>query len=215
MTIVALTGGVAAGKSTVTEVLSSLGAHIIDADVLARKAVEPDTPAFEQIVARFGPVVVDESGGLDRSALGDIVFRDPQAREALNAIVHPQVKNLYDQALADALHNPGRVTVYAVPLLAEARSTTEFDAVVVVDAPAETRVARLREHRGLTEEQARSRVDAQVSDDERVALADSVVDASGDLAQTQRAARELYEELVSLWPDHLSELSRRFPRDAS
>jgi dephospho-CoA kinase len=102
MTIVALTGGVAAGKSTVTEVLSSLGAHIIDADVLARKAVEPGTPAFEQIVARFGPVVVDESGGLDRSALGDIVFRDPQAREALNAIVHPQVKKLYDQALADA-----------------------------------------------------------------------------------------------------------------
>lgn len=215
MTIVALTGGVAAGKSTVTEVLGSLGAHIIDADVLARKAVEPGTPAFEQIVARFGPVVVDESGGLDRSALGDIVFRDPQAREALNAIVHPQVKSLYDQALADALHNPGRVTVYAVPLLAEARSTTEFDAVIVVDAPAETRVARLREHRGLTEEQARSRVDAQVSDDERVALADSVVDASGDLAQTQRAARELYEELVSLWPDRLSELSRRFPRDAS
>ena len=215
MTIVALTGGVAAGKSTVTEVLSSLGAQIIDADVLARKAVEPDTPAFQQIVARFGPVVVDESGGLDRSALGDIVFRDPQAREALNAIVHPQVKSLYDQALADALHNPGQVTIYAVPLLAEARSTTEFDAVIVVDAPAETRVTRLREHRGLSEEQARSRVDAQVSDDERVALADSVVDASGDLAQTQRAARELYEELVSLWPDHLSELSRRFPRDAS
>ena len=215
MTIVALTGGVAAGKSTVTEVLSSLGAHIIDADVLARKAVEPDTPAFEQIVARFGPVVVDESGGLDRSALGDIVFRDTQAREALNAIVHPQVKKLYDQALADALHNPGRVTVYAVPLLAEARSTTEFDAVIVVDAPAETRVARLREHRGLTEEQARSRVDVQVRDDERVALADSVVDVSGDLAQKQRAARELYGELVSLWPDRLSELSRRFPRDAS
>ena len=215
MTIVALTGGVAAGKSTVTEVLSSLGAHIIDADVLARKAVQPGTPAFEQIVARFGSVVVDESGGLDRSALGNIVFRDPQAREALNAIVHPQVKNLYDQALADALHNPDRVTVYAVPLLAEARSTSEFDAVIVVDAPAATRVTRLREHRGLTEEQARSRVDAQVSDDERVALADSVVDASGDLAQTQRAARQLYEELVSLWPDHLSELSRRFPRDAS
>jgi dephospho-CoA kinase len=99
--------------------------------------------------------------------------------------------------------------------LAEARSTSEFDAVIVVDAPAATRVTRLREHRGLTEEQARSRVDAQVSDDERVALADSVVDASGDLAQTQRAARQLYEELVSLWPDHLSELSRRFPRDAS
>ena len=215
MTIVALTGGVAAGKSTVTEVLSSLGAHIIDADVLARKAVEPGTPAFDQIIARFGPEVLDESGGLDRGALGNIVFQDVPAREALNAIVHPEVKKLYDQALADAQGNPSRVTIYAVPLLAEARSTTEFDAVVVVDAPAETRVARLTEHRGLTEEQARARVEAQASDEERAALADSVVDASGALEQTQRAARELYKELAALWPDRLGELSRRFPRDAS
>jgi dephospho-CoA kinase len=215
MTILALTGGVAAGKSTVTEVLSSLGAHIIDADVLARKAVEPGTSAFDQIIARFGPAVLDESGGLNRGALGNIVFPDAQAREALNAIVHPEVKRLYDEALADAQGDPGRVTIYAVPLLGEARSTTEFDAVVVVDAPAATRVARLTEHRGLTEEQARARVEAQVSDEERVALADSVVDASGDLEQTRRAAHQLYEELVALWPDRLGELSRRFPRDAS
>lgn len=215
MTIVALTGGVAAGKSTVTEVLSSLGAHIIDADVLARKAVEPGTPAFDEIVARFGPHVVNESGGLDRVALGNIVFQDAESREALNSIVHPEVKRLYDQALTDAQEDPDRVKIYAVPLLAEARSTTEFDAVVVVDAPAETRMARLTEHRGLTEEQARTRVAAQVSDDERVSLADSVLDASGSLEQTQRAAVQLYEELAALWPDRLGELSRRFPRDAS
>ncbi|MCF8548644.1 MAG: dephospho-CoA kinase [Pontimonas sp.] len=215
MTVVALTGGVAAGKSTVTDVLSGLGAHVIDADVLARQAVEPGTPAFRDIVARFGSVVVDSSGGLDRAALGDIVFGDPEARESLNAIVHPEVKKLYDEALTEATQFPSRVTVYAVPLLAEARSATEFDAVIVVHAPATSRVFRLMEHRGLSADQANARVAAQASDEERVALADSIVDASGDIERTRKAAHQLYEELERLWPDRLDELSRRFPRDDS
>ena len=215
MTVVALTGGVAAGKSTVTDVLSGLGAYVIDADVLARQAVEPGTPAFRDIVARFGSVVVDSSGGLDRAALGDIVFGDPEARESLNAIVHPEVKRLYDEALTEATQFPSRVTVYAVPLLAEARSATEFDAVIVVHAPATSRVSRLMEHRGLSADQANARVAAQASDEERVALADSIVDASGDIERTRKAAHQLYEELERLWPDRLDELSRRFPRDDS
>lgn len=215
MTVVALTGGVAAGKSTVTDVLSSLGAYVIDADVLSRQAVEPGTPAFRDIVARFGSVVVDSSGGLDRAALGDIVFGDPDARESLNAIVHPEVKRLYDEALTEATQFPSRVTVYAVPLLAEARSATEFDAVIVVHAPATSRVSRLMEHRGLSADQASARVAAQASDEERVALADSIVDASGDIERTRKGAHQLYEELERLWPDRLDELSRRFPRDDS
>ena len=215
MTVVALSGGVAAGKSTVTDVLSGLGAYVIDADVLARQAVEPGTPAFRDIVARFGSVVVDSSGGLDRAALGDIVFGDPEARESLNAIVHPEVKRLYDEALTEATQFPSRVTVYAVPLLAEARSATEFDAVIVVHAPATSRVFRLMEHRGLSADQANARIAAQASDEERVALADSIVDASGDIERTRKAAHQLYEELERLWPDRLDELSRRFPRDDS
>jgi len=213
MTVVALTGGVAAGKTTVTDVLSARGAWIIDADVLARRAVEPGTPALAEIQARFGPSVLDSSGSLDRGALGRVVFQDPGARADLNAIVHPRVKSLYDEELAAVqAESPETVVVYAVPLLAEARSASEFDAIVVVHAPEGTRIKRLQEHRALSEEDARSRVAAQVSDDTRVAIANSVLDSSGDLERTQRAAHELFDELKALWPDRLGELSRHFPR---
>ena len=213
MTVVALTGGVAAGKTTVTDVLAVRGAWVIDADVLARRAVEPGTQALEEIQARFGPNVLDSSGSLDRGALGRVVFQDPGARADLNAIVHPRVKALYDEELAAVqAESPETVVVYAVPLLAEARSASEFDAIIVVDAPEDLRIRRLEEHRGLSHEDARSRVAAQVSDDTRLAMADSILDASGDLERTQRAAHELYDELVALWPDRLSELSRHFPR---
>ena len=216
MTVVALTGGVGAGKSTVAEVLASLGAHIIDADVLARKAVEPGSQALEDIAARFGPSIVDENGHLDRGELGAIVFSDAGARSALNDIVHPQVKKLYDEALAMAeQEHPDTVIVYVVPLLAEARQVSEFDSVIVVHAPAEMRVQRLVEYRGMSAAEARERVDAQVSDDERLSVAQVVVDASGDLDSTKQAAHQLYEELVSHWPDRLGELPRHFPRDES
>lgn len=216
MTVVALTGGVGAGKSTVAEVLASRGAHIIDADLLARQAVEPGSKALEEIAARFGPGVLDENGHLDRGKLGTIVFSDASARSALNDIVHPQVKKLYDEALAMAeLERPDTVIAYVVPLLAEARQVSEFDSVIVVHAPAAMRVQRLMEYRGISSAEARERVDAQVSDEERLSLAHVVLDASGDLDSTKHAAHQLYEELVSHWPDRLSELSRHFPRDES
>ena len=216
MTVVALTGGVGAGKSTVAEVLASRGAHIIDADLLARQAVEPGSQALEEIAVRFGPSILDEKGHLDRGKLGTIVFSDASARSALNDIVHPQVKKLYDEALAMAeLERPDTVIVYVVPLLAEARQVSEFDSVIVVHAPAAMRVQRLMEYRGMSSAEARERVDAQVSDEERLSLAHVVLDASEDLDSTKHAAHQLYEELVSHWPDRLSELSRHFPRDES
>ena len=216
MTVVALTGGVGAGKSTVAEVLASRGAHIIDADLLARQAVEPGSQALEEIAARFGPGVLDENGHLDRGKLGTIVFSDASARSALNDIVHPQVKKLYDEALAMAeLERPDTVIVYVVPLLAEARQVSEFDSVIVVHAPAAMRVQRLMEYRGMSSAEARERVDAQVSDEERLSLAHVVLDASGDLDSTKHAAHQLYQELASHWPNRLSELFRHFPRDES
>ena len=216
MTVVALTGGVAAGKTTVTDILAARGARVIDADILARAAVQPGSPALQGIQEKFGADVLDSTGSLNREALGKLIFHDPDAREALNAIVHPRVRELYEAELsAIQAETPDAVVVYAVPLLAEARSVSEFDAVIVAHAPEEVRLARLQEHRGFSEEDARARVGSQVSDDARLAMADSVVDCSGSLEETRSAAHELFDELEDFWPDRLQELSRRFPRVGS
>ena len=214
MTVVALTGGVAAGKSTVSNVLARHGVIVIDADILAREAVAPGTPGFEAVIARFGDGVLDSEGSLNRAALGGIVFHDDTARAALNAIVHPRVRELYAAAVAAAEStHPSTAIVYAVPLLAEARQADEFAAVVVVDAPAAQRTSRLVEFRGMSADDAAARVLSQASDDERRAMADSVVDASGTVERTERAAAQLAEQLMALWPDRLRELSKRFPVD--
>ena len=216
MSVVALTGGVAAGKSTVTEVLRECGALVIDADQLAREAVVEGSPALEAIVARFGSDVLLESGELNRATLGSLVFGNPEALADLNAIVHPQVRALYDKAVSDALaSHPDQVLVYDVPLLAEARSAGEFDLVVVVDTPATQRVSRLVDQRGLTLDEATARVAAQVSDEQRLAHADVVLDSSQSLAHTQLGARQLYEALTVAWPAKLDTVARMFPSSAS
>jgi dephospho-CoA kinase len=216
MSVVALTGGVAAGKSTVTEVLRGCGAFVIDADQLAREAVVPGSVALEAIVARFGSNVLLESGELNRAGLGSLVFGNPEALADLNAIVHPQVRALYGKAVSAALGAyPDRVLVYDVPLLAEARSAAEFDLVVVVDTPAEQRVSRLMDQRGLSLEEATARVAAQATDAQRLAHADVVLDSSQSLAQTKLAARALYDALKAAWPAKLETVARMFPSSAS
>ncbi len=206
MPIVALTGGIAAGKSTVTGVLEELGALVIDADTLAREAVAPGTPGLEAIVRRFGGRVVGVDGSLNRQALADIVFAKPQARQDLEGIVHPIVGELSKIAFARAgAEEPDRVLVYAIPLLAESSRQGEFDLVVVVDAPAQERASRLVEHRGLSPAEASARVGSQATDEERLARADIVLDASGTPEQTLARARALYQALEECWPDRLSE----------
>lgn len=216
MPVVALTGGVGAGKSTVTEVLASCGAHIIDADALAREAVAHGSAGLERIRERFGSSVFGPDGALDRSALGALVFADPSARGDLNAIVHPIVHELYDAALQEAQRtDPEALVIYDVPLLAEARSASEFDLVVVVHTPAEERVSRLVHFRGLDPKAAQARVNSQASDEQRLALADVVLDSSRSIEDTRAAARELCEELERAWPDRLDTVARSFPRKAS
>jgi dephospho-CoA kinase len=193
--IIGLTGGIAAGKSTVSGRWAEHGAVVVDADRLARDAVAPGSPGLEQVAERFGPSVIAADGALDRAALGTIVFADPAARKELEAITHPEVWRLA-QAAFDAAEqaDPDAVVVYDVPLLAEARGSRplRFDAVVVVDAPAAVRIERLVQHRGMSREEAERRVGAQASDADRLALADHVVDATGTLEDTVRSADQVW-----------------------
>ena len=195
MRIIGLTGGIAAGKSTVSGRWAEHGAVVVDADRLARDAVAPGSPGLEQVAERFGPSVIAADGTLDRPALGAVVFSDPAARKDLEAITHPEVWRLA-QAAFDAADqaDPDAVVVYDVPLLAEARGSRplRFDAVVVVDAPAAMRIERLVQHRGMSRQEAERRVGAQASDADRLALADHVVDATGTLEDTLRSADQVW-----------------------
>ena len=194
-----LTGGIAAGKSVVSRRLAELGAAVVDADLLAREAVAPGTPGLDRVVERFGSGVLREDGSLDRPALGAIVFADEVARRDLEEITHPAVRELSRQRMEEAVaDDPARVVVYDVPLLVEARGSGEFDVVVVVHAPAEERLRRLVELRGTDPGEARRRIAAQADDDTRLAVADHVVDASGDLDDTLRAVDALWPVLRSL-----------------
>ncbi|GAA2221659.1 dephospho-CoA kinase [Herbiconiux moechotypicola] len=187
MFLIALTGGIAAGKSTVARRLAEHGAIVVDADRLAREAVEPGTPGLAAIRDRFGASVIAPDGTLDRPALGAIVFGDEEARLALNGITHPAVAALLKQRLAEIdAHDPDAVVVYDVPLLAESggRRGGLFEYVIVVEAPAEQRIDRLVGLRGMSRDEAARRVGSQASDEERRALADVVIDSGGTLEQT-------------------------------
>ncbi|GGL68995.1 dephospho-CoA kinase [Curtobacterium citreum] len=199
MRIIGLTGGIAAGKSTVSRRWAEHGAVVVDADRLARDAVAPESPGLAQVAERFGPGVIAADGSLDRPALGAVVFADPVARRDLEAITHPEVWRLAQQAFdAAEAADPDAVVVYDVPLLAEARGSRplRFDAVVVVDAPAAQRIERLVAHRGMARDEAERRVASQASDAERLALADHVVDATGTLEATIRSADAVWEQLT-------------------
>lgn len=186
---IGLTGGIGSGKSTVARMFADLGADVIDADAIAREVVEPGTPGLAALVQEFGEGILD-GNGLDRAALAQIVFEDPGARQRLNAIIHPLIGARTAELMA-ALPD-GAILIHDVPLLAELNLQDAYDLVVVVDAPDELRVTRLME-RGLTEEDARARIATQATREQRLAVADVVIDNSGDLAQ-------LREQVHSAWP---------------
>ncbi|MBA3250952.1 MAG: dephospho-CoA kinase [Geodermatophilaceae bacterium] len=196
---VGLTGGIGAGKSAVAARLAEHGAVVIDADAVARDVVAPGSPGLAAIVEAFGTDLLDRDGGLDRGALGEVVFADEAARSRLNAIVHPLVA-ARSAELAAAVP-PGRVVVHDVPLLVENGLAPAYDVVVVVLADPEVRVRRLRETRGMSAEQARSRMAAQATDEQRRAVADVVLDNSGTLAQLQA-------QVDALWTQRLGRPTR-------
>ena len=177
---IGLTGGIASGKSTVSARLAELGGIVIDHDLLARTVVSPGSTALDRIVENFGAEVLAADGALDRAALGAIVFSDAAALARLNAIVHPEIMRLAaEREAAAAVAHPGVVIIHDIPLLVEIGQAELFHVLVVVHAPAEQRVQRLVELRGITLEEARRRVAAQATDADRLTVADVVLDGSG------------------------------------
>ncbi len=198
MLFVGLTGNIAAGKSEAAKRLAELGATVIDADVLAREAVKPGTPAFTQVVARWGSGVVAPDGTLDRRALRHIVFADHEQLEALNSIVHPGVVKLRRKRVAEARARGDRVLVYVVPLLFERHLADEFDRVVLVDAPKELRVERLTELRGISAEDAANMIAAQMPAELKRARADFVIENRGSMDELRRAVDSVWERLTAI-----------------
>jgi len=194
MLLVGLTGNIASGKSTVSRLLAAQGATIVDADLLARDAVRVGTPAFERIVARWGSEVLSPDGMLDRGALRSRVFHDPAELEALNAIVHPEVARLRDEAVAAAHERGDQVVVCDIPLLFERTLVDEFDVVVLVDAPRAVRLERLVRDRALRETDAMAMIAAQMPAELKRARADVVIDNDGTPAV-------LAERVTALWSD--------------
>jgi dephospho-CoA kinase len=194
---VGLTGGIGSGKSTVSARLASLGAVILDADQAARAVVEPGAPGLAAIVSSFGPGVLSPDGSLDRAALASIVFADEAALAKLNAITHPLIHAFIGAAesAAIAAGDPSVVLVHDVALLAEWGRAAEFDVVVVVDVPVAMQFARLTGPRGMTSDQARARMAAQASREQRLAVADIVIDNSGTRADLDRRVDEVWAQL--------------------
>ena len=191
--LIGLTGGIGSGKTTVSDLLGEWGAVIVDADVIAREVVAAGSPGLAAVAAAFGPEVVGADGEMDRERVAAIVFADPDARATLNGIVHPLVR-ARSKELTEAAP-PGSVVVQAIPLLAETGQRGSFDLVVVVDVDPEVAVARLVEWRGMTEADARARIAAQASREQRLAIADVVLDNSGDLPSLEEQVAELWREL--------------------
>ena len=192
---IGLTGGIASGKSLVADLFAQLGVQVIDTDLLARQVVEPGQPALRAIVDHFGKAVLDEHGALDRRALRNHVFADDDARQKLESIVHPHIRDLVNQQLADA---DGPYQIIVVPLLAETGYAERVDRVLVVDCPREIQLARLKARDGENTASAERILNAQASRDRRLALADDVINNAGSREETARQVRTLHGQYLEL-----------------
>ena len=195
MLLVGLTGNIGSGKSTVDQLLSERGATIIDADVLARRAVEVGTPGYRAIVERWGTSILGPDGTLDRGALRRIVFSDPAELEQLNTLVHPEVERMRAELVEAARLRGDKLVVCDVPLLFERKMTDLFDKIVLVDAPRPVRLERLVRERGLKETEAMDMIVAQMPAELKRARADFVIDNVGTLTQLDARVAEVWSAL--------------------
>lgn len=195
---IGLTGGIAAGKSIAAQRLREVGAQLIDHDQLARECVQPGSPGLAAIMQRFGGEVIAPNGTLDRAALASVVFGDEASLHDLNTIVHPRVHDLAAVYEREAIErDPDAVIVHDIPLLIETGQQRDFDTLVVVHAPADLRITRLVEKRGMTLPEARRRVASQVEDQVRLAAADVVLDGSGTPDQLRKQVDALWAKVAA------------------
>ena len=195
MLLVGLTGNVGSGKSTVAQMLSERGATIVDADVLARRAVELGTAAFEKIIAKWGAAVLGPDGHLDRAALRRVVFADHEQLEELNQIVHPEVERLRGRLVEQARKRGDRLVICDIPLLFERHMTDRFDRIILVDAHRGVRLERLVKDRGLTETEAMDMIAAQMPAELKRARADFIIENDGTLTQLERRVQDVWSSL--------------------
>ena len=197
MLVIGLTGGIGTGKSEVARLLESLGAAPINADQIGHEAYTPHSETWNLVVDAFGEGILQESGEIDRRALGGIVFSDPEEMAKLNAIMHPQMASIVTDRI-DSLRGDGaKVVVVEAAVLFEAGWETLVDEVWSTDSPVETVVQRLQAARGISPEEARKRIDSQMDREERLGRSDVVVDNSGDVARLERTVRELWQSRVN------------------
>lgn len=208
---VGLTGGIGAGKSAVSARLAELGAAVVDADVVAREVVEPGTPGLAAVVAVFGDTVLRPDGGLDRDALGRLVFADHDARRRLNGIVHPLIGERTAELAALAAERGSAVLVHDVPLLVEGGLAPAYHLVLVVEAPIAARLHRLTVVRGMSEDDARARIAVQASDAQRRAVADIVLTNDADLDELATRVGEVWQARIQPYAANL-DAGRPAPR---
>ena len=194
MLVVALTGGIGAGKSLVAQYFSELGARVVDADQLSRIAIERGSKGFDEVVTRFGESIL-RNGDIDRKALGEIIFKNKSAKADLEAIIHPRVRELFFEVVNDLAAD--EILIYEIPLLVETGAASNFDQIITVEADIEIRKSRLLK-RGMFSSEIESRLAAQASPSEREAVATHVIENSGDEDQLLRKVENLWEELQRL-----------------
>ena len=192
MLVVALTGGIGAGKSAVAQNFAELGALVIDADQLARMAIERGSDGFAEVLLRFGEEVI-LNGDIDRKKLAEIVFSDEGARKDLEAIIHPRVQAIFAEAVADLDHDD--ILIYEIPLLAETNAADKFDYVITVEADLDLRKERLLK-RGLYISQIEKRIASQAREESRIAIADTVIRNDGDEDSLLRQVENLWESVL-------------------
>lgn len=192
---VGLTGGIASGKSTVSAILTELGAVVVDADQIAREVVAAGTPGLAQVVAAFGPEVLTPAGEMDRPRVGAIVFADPAKRQLLERIIHPLVRARGQELEQEA--PAGAIVVHDIPLLAETGQAAAFDAVIVVDVPEEVQVERMMRDRGVSEADARARIAAQASREQRLGVATYVIENTGTREDLRQRVTKVFEALLA------------------